>query len=162
MQRLKLVALVAAALGVQCASSHAVMIFQENFESTLSQWTGKSGGAHAGTIVADPFNTGNNVLSFTGLNYSGDIFTQSLIPVSGYSQVFIEFDYLGLAKGGSVADNYGGFFGITLNQNPVGGDASWIAGTDTSAANGLGFQGIHLVDDGAWHTYQIDITHAHR
>ena len=146
-----------AVLTVCASSSHATVLFQDDFEASLSQWTGKNNGAHSGVIVADPLAPANNVLKFTNRTTSGDIFTQSIIPFAGYSQVFVEFRYLGLAQAQSVSDNFGGFFGVTLNLNPSG-NASWIAGTDSSAANGLGFQGVHLIDDGSWHSYQIDIT----
>lgn len=130
-------------------------IFTENFSNGLGSWTGKNGGGHHAVIVEDPLNPGNDVLSFTGLNISGDVFTSTLLPVGGYSKVLIEFDYLGLAKSGSVADNFGGFLGISIDLNP--GVGAWLAGTEQSAANGLGFNGIHLVDDGQWHRYSVNI-----
>ena len=151
------VTLQTAALTLCASLSSATVLFQDDFEASLSQWTGKSGGAHSGVIVSDPLAPANKVLTFTGLNFSGDIFTQSIIPFTDYSQVFVEFRYLGLAQAQSVPDNFGGFFGVALNQNPSG-NASWIAGTDTSAANGLGFQGDHLLDDSNWHSYHIEIT----
>jgi hypothetical protein len=145
-------------VGANASAIANTVIFNEAFSGDLSAWTGKSGGLSQGFITADPLNAANNVLSFSGLNVSGDIFTASSLAVGNYEQVLISFDYLGLAKNGSVPGNLGGFLGLSLNLNPQGGDGAWLAGTDQSAANGLGFTGIKLIDDGAWHQYQIDIT----
>lgn len=140
-----------------CSSVAAIgtPIFVEDFSSGLGDWVGKNSGGHHGIVVTDPLDPANEVLSFSRLNVSGDIFTSALLPVGGYSELLIEFDYLGLAKPASVPDNFGGFLGISVDLNP--GVGAWLAGTDQSAANGLGFNGIHLVDDGQWHRYTIDI-----
>jgi hypothetical protein len=132
------------------------ILFQDSFSGGLSQWTGRNGGSHQGQIIADPLNAQSSVLNFNGLNYSGDIFTASAIPVAGISQVLLSFDYLGLAQLGSVPGNLGGFLGIGFDLVPNGG--AWLAGTEPSAVNGLGFTGIEIIDDGSWHHYQIDLT----
>jgi hypothetical protein len=134
------------------------ILLEENFSVGLGAWTGKDDGPHQGQIVADPLNAGNKVLSFTGLNVSGDIFTRDLIPVGNASQILLSFDYLGLAVSGSVPGNIGGFIGISDTLNPQPNGAAWVGGTELSAVNGLGHTGIELIDDGRWHNYTIDLT----
>jgi hypothetical protein len=134
------------------------ILFNENFSSGLGAWTGKNDGPHQGQILTDPLNAANSVLSFTGLNVSGDIFTRDLIPVGNASQILLSFDYLGLAISGSVPGNIGGFIGISDTLNPQPNGAAWVGGTELSAVNGLGFTGIELIDDAVWHHYEIDLT----
>jgi len=55
-------------------ASYGANIFEDHFESDLSQWTGQGGGTHHGLIVQDPLRSGNNVLTFTALNAGGDIY----------------------------------------------------------------------------------------
>ena len=151
--------LAAAGLILQERTARAVsVLFEENFSAGLGAWTGKNDGPHQGQIVADPFNAANSVLSFTGLNVSGDIFTRDFFPVGAASQILLSFDYLGLAKSGSVPGNIGGFIGISDSFNPQPNGAAWVGGTELSAVNGLGFTGIELIDDGVWHHYKIDLT----
>lgn len=135
------------------------IVFQEDFSSDLSAWTGKGGGAHAGQIVDDPLRPGNRVLSFTGTDYSGNIFNTTAIPAGGGGgRVILTFDYLGLAQPASVPGNLGGFLGVSQELNPVANSAAWIAGTQLDAVNGLGRTGIEIADDGLWHSYSIDLT----
>jgi len=128
-----------------------VVLFEDNFESGLGKWTGSSGGPTSGLIVQDPLATSRgNVLTFTSFSYTGDIFTASEISSVGYVAIHVSFDYLGM-YGGS-----GGFVGVATGNPFVAG--GWIAGVDQSAANGAGFTGIGISNDGYWHNYDIDIT----
>jgi hypothetical protein len=121
---------------------HSVLFF-ENFEAGLDRWTGKNGGAHSGIIAQDPVSSGRGrVLTFTNLSQSGDVFTREVI--SNADSVEISFDYLGLAKPGSVPGDLGGFLGIAKDWTDTG---SFFAGTQA------GYPGVtlRLIDDGAWH-----------
>src|SRR6476469_2240940 len=84
-----------------------VPLFHDRFEGeNLDQWTGVLGGPHQGALVADPLTSGNHVLTFTGLNAGGDVFTVASLPVDDTNkQYVVKFDYLGLAQSGSVAGN---------------------------------------------------------
>jgi hypothetical protein len=147
------------------STSHAQsqIVFKDDFESgNLDQWVGKRGGDHHGQIVPDPLDASNNVLNFTRLNATGDIFTVSGLDISGVSGPFVlSFDYLGLANGDPNPNDLGGFIGICLSLSPAtqGIDHFWLAGTQPSQAfNGDGFSAVQLIDDGTWHHYDIDIT----
>lgn len=143
--------------GIPTKSAATQILFSENFSGNLNAWSGKAGEAQHGEIVNDPLIPANQVLNFTALNYSGDIFSP-LIQVPQGSRILLSFDYLGLAQPGSVAGNLGGFVGISDSLTPQSGGAAWVAGTDLSAVNGLGQTGIQIVDDGQWHHYTIDLT----
>ena len=131
--------------------SAEVVLFQDNFENGLGKWTGSSGGSTSGVIVQDPLGTSRgNALTFTSFSYTGDIFTASKISTAGYGAIHVSFDYLGM-YGGS-----GGFVGVATGNPFIAG--GWIAGVDQSAANGSGFTGIGISNDGSWHNYDIDIT----
>jgi hypothetical protein len=126
----------------------------EDFESGLSQWTGKSGGTHHGIIVADPLASGRgSVLSFSDFNSGGDIFSLSKISLVG--PIELSFDYLGLPAPGSVSGDLGGFLGIAYSLHPVaeGSDIIWKAGTIDSYPS----LALALVDDGAWHHYSLTL-----
>jgi hypothetical protein len=140
------------------SNTHAqnAVLFTDGFETGLSQWTGFNGGATSGFIVSDPLGSGSQVLSFNGISYLGDIFTLSPISVSGTTSVKVRFDYLGKAVAGSIPDNFGGFVGLATTLTE--GSGAWIAGTLPSAVNGAGFVGIHILDDGNWHSYEVDVT----
>jgi len=133
-----------------------VIIFTEDFESGLGRWTGLQGVPTTGFTIVDPLGTRGNVLAFSGLSYQGDIFTAEKLALSNFGFVKVKFDYLGKAVSNSPSDNFGGFLGIatTLATN----SGAWLAGTNQSVANGMGFTGIHLIDDGNWHSYEVDIT----
>ncbi len=133
-------------------------LFEDDFEGSLSQWTGSDDGSTSATLLTDPLDSSNKAMSFNGTSHTGDAFTRLPISIAGYEQVLVEFRYLGLPVLGSAQDNYGGFLGISVGPSISSGPAAWIAGTDVSAANGLGFQGVHLVDDGTWRSYVVDIT----
>lgn len=134
----------------------AAVSFTEDFESGLAAWTGPNFGPSNGIVVADPFNAANSVLSFSGLASGGDLFSLQTFSASRYR---IQFDYLGLEKPGSVADDFGGFFGIRTgslaNTTIVVGDSFpyWAAGTPIEYPGLI----IHLIDDGQWRTYSFDV-----
>jgi hypothetical protein len=147
----KLLILSLLALGYQSASMADVVLFEDNFESGLGKWTGSSGGPTSGLLVQDPLATSRvNVLTFTSFSYTGDIFAASKISTVGYDVIHVSFDYLGMYEGS------GGFVGVATGNPFVAG--GWIAGVDQSAANGAGFIGIGISNDGSWHNYNIDIT----
>jgi hypothetical protein len=135
-------------VGMSCSGALADLWFSEDFESDLSAWTGKSGAAHNGVIVADPLNSDNRVLTFTAVNSHGDIFTLdsfSLIPGQKYT---VSFDFLGLvtqASGGS-----GGFAGLSEG---LPGSHMWYYGTNTTSG-----AAPVLVDDRQWHHYEYEFT----
>src|SRR5690242_14121908 len=82
------------------SSSPSVVLFSEKFESGLEKWTGKTGEAHHGITLPDPLGSGRGqVLTFTDLNTSGDIFSTELFKST--FQITISFDYLGLTRQGS-------------------------------------------------------------
>lgn len=147
----KLLILSLLALGYQSASMAEIVLFEDNFENGLGKWTGSSGGSTSGVIVQDPLGTSRGkALTFTSFSYTGDIFTASKISTAGYGAIHVSFDYLGM-YGGS-----GGFVGVATGNPFIAG--GWIAGIDQSAANGAGFTGIGISNDGSWHNYDIDIT----
>lgn len=125
-------------------------IFNEDFEGSLSAWVGKSGGGHYGSIVPDPLDATNNVLTFTALNSSGDIFATAtgfdLVAGQTYT---ISFKYLGI-PGQGTPGNLGGFAGLSAG---LPGDHMWYYGTSTTS----GAADV-LVDDGSWHSYSYDFT----
>ena len=139
------------------AHAQDMVVFSDGFETGLSQWTGFNGSSSSGFVVPDPLGSGSQVLSFNGTSYVGDIFTLSPIGVLGATSVKVRFDYLGKAVVGSIPDNFGGFVGLATTLTE--GSGAWIAGTLLSAVGGGGFLGgIHILDDGNWHSYEVDIT----
>jgi hypothetical protein len=133
-----------------------VTLFQESFESgNLSQWTGKFGPQHQGKIVNDPLNPANHVLTFTGVNAAGDIFSAARIPVLGTQRFVLSFDFLALSTNGVQPSEYGGFAGITLD--PLGVHY-WLAGTYLPAVNTPASVATLLATDGQWHHYEVDFT----
>jgi hypothetical protein len=103
--------------------------------------------------VADPLQGANHVLTFTGLNAAGDIFTAAALPVGESNRHYVvKFDYLGVFVPGS-GENLGGFLGIFISASDP---HYWIAGTADIGLNTP--LGIHLTDDNTWHHYEIDIT----
>lgn len=123
------------------------LLFSDDFEGNLSQWTGKGGSSHQGVIVEDPLDSGNQVLTFTGLNDAGDMFGSG-INVTAAQTVILSFDYLGLAEGGSIPDDLGGFIGYSEGLY----DPIWVAGT-----RGAPYPVLDLIDDGNWHRYVITL-----
>lgn len=133
--------------GSQLASAATVTAFSENFEGTLAAWTGIGGGAITqAAIVIDPLNSSNHVLGFPILGSGGSLYSSDFITAVGAFTV--SFDYLGLARPGSVPNNLGGFFGIS---QATPGNHSWVAGTDNASYP----TPIQLDDDGTWHHYSL-------
>jgi hypothetical protein len=148
----------AALLGTMASVVQAdVVLFQDNFESgNLDQWVGKSGTPHHGQIVVDPLNSSNHVLTFTGVNSAGDIFSAARLGFSGPRRYLLSFDFLGLAPTGTTPSEYGGFIGISDSAaaDPL---QFWIAGTYLPALSAPSVA-TQLTADGQWHHYEIDIT----
>lgn len=125
-------------------------LFFENFESNLSQWTGKDNGSHSGVIVNDPLGSGK-ALSFTSLKNGGDIF--SLQSFSSPFQTYrLSFDYLGLANRWSRPNDLGGFVGYRTTLS-VNADV-WLAGTSRNSIN-LVQNFLELPDTGKWEPISI-------
>lgn len=101
--------MIVAVLGCFFATIVHAALFTENFESDLSQWTGKGGGSHHGAIVEDPLNSNNHVLHFTEKVSGGDIFTADSFN-SPNGNFILSFDYLGLS-----GQDTGGFIGYSYN-----------------------------------------------
>jgi len=151
MKKIALVALICAFIAMPARAD----IFSEDFESGLGAWTGAGGGVHHGQIVDDPLDPSatnkNQVLNFSELDSSGDIFTSAdafaLTPGQSYS---ISFDYLGLARQGSVAGDFGGYAGLSEG---LPGSHMWYYATGSAS----GAQDV-LLDDGQWHRYTYTFT----
>ena len=129
--------------------SRAQESFFDDFETGLSQWTGKWGGPHTGTIVDDPIRPGNKVLSFTATNSGGDIFGTDVTVLPGDTHI-LSFEYLGLPGMGGVPDNLGGTIGIAEDTPER---HRWLAGTSTLPGSCI--EDDPLVDDGQWRSYSI-------
>ncbi len=142
----------ALALASVACASHADIVYSEDFESGLSLWTGKQGGAHSGLIVSDPLNDFNNVLSFSGLVGGGDMFSQDLIELGADQSYRISFDYLGLPTRLTRDNDSGGYVGFS-GSNTSSHSWLWATGSASGASD-------VLVDDGQWHSYQFDFTTA--
>ena len=146
------IALIAACFwgtGIEHSQAAVLTLFFEDFESDLSEWTGKGGGSSSGVILDDPKES-DKALSFTAVTGAGDIF--SLDRFTSESQKLrLSFDYLGLAQPGSRSDDFGGFVGYSYG---LPGRHSWLMGTKAS------YSGIvdHLLDTGSWNNYSVDFT----
>ena len=131
-----------------------VILFQDNFESgNLDKWIGKPGAPHQGQIVADPLNPANHVLTFSGVTFSGDMFTAAPLNVSRPRQYVLSFDFLGIPSG---VEN-GGFIGIA-SAPASDSQQFWLGGTDPSELNVPPSVATPLVADGQWRHYEIDFT----
>lgn len=138
----------AAIMGVPQSTVSQVVLFSEDFQGTLAQWTGKSNGAHSGVIVADPLDPSNRVVTFSEATAFGDIFSVEF-PVSNGELLTLSFDYLGLPVAGTIPGSHGGFVGYA-DETAVPIVGRWLVGTDPiSGADPI------LVDDGVWHTYTV-------
>ncbi len=131
--------------------------FSDDFEGTLSQWTGLYGGPYEAAIVPDPLNSGHgNVVTFTALhNARGLIATANELSFTG--PFVISFDYLGLPGLGGTAGDLGGFVGVTRSLLDPGNEGTghiWLAGTQDDYPGPPGLV-TTLIDDGAWHHYTI-------
>lgn len=135
------------------------VLFNDSFESgNLNLWTGKSGGAHQGQLVTDPLNPINHVLTFTGVDFGGNMFSASPIALVGPRRFVLSFDFLGLPIGGVPPQEYGGFTGITAPPPTPTNFIYWVAGTFPPEVNVPPPVGTVLVADGTWHHYKIDFT----
>ena len=140
-----------AAVLVLAAAAQADL-FNEDFEGgDLSAWVGQGGGAHHGTIVTDPLDPGNKVLTFTETNWGGDIFaTAAGFDLTPGQQYTVSFRYLGDPAKGGTSDNLGGYAGLAAG---LPGAHKWYYGTGTvSGAADV------LVDNGSWGSYRYDFT----
>ncbi len=134
------------------ATANADIIFSDDFESGLGQWTGKNGGAHQGILVNDPLDNSNTALSFSGLASAGDLFTADPILLDPNQSYRISFDYLGLAQAKSRLDDTGGYVGFSVDM-PGLHKWKWATGNVSGASD-------VLIDDGQWNSYQYDFTAA--
>ena len=134
------------------------VLFEDTFENgNLDQWTGNLHGSHSGVIVSDPLRPLNNVLTFAALAANGDIFsTVAVSDLKANHGYIVSFDYLGSRQEGSPTNNFGGFLGVAHSIDDWREGRSWIAGTDPSGLTPI--VGIKLIDDGAWHHYDVDIS----
>lgn len=117
--------------------ANAGLLFEDNFESGLGQWTGKSG-----VIVADPTDAGNHVLAFTEITWGGDMF--SVEAFNPETNLFnLSFRYLGKCE----SRDCGGYVGYS---NAFPGSHSWhyATGTASGAAD-------VLVDNYNWASYSF-------
>jgi hypothetical protein len=137
--------------------AHDVVLFEENFEGgNLDAWVGDVHGPHAGSIVSDPLRPRNHVLTFTALGANGNLFSAAPILVTNNFRYAVTFEYLGAAHEGSITGNLGGFLGLAASIDDWQTGRFWIAGTDSSGLSTS--NGVKLIDDGAWHSYEIDVT----
>lgn len=143
---LSLGAIALAAGAFSSATVHAMPVsaFAEDFEGDLSNWIDRNPSNPESIIVADPLNSGNNVLSFARLGSGGSIFTADFMTTTG--DFTVSFDYLGLPGQGGNTGDLGGYFGIS---QALPGSHYWVAGTGS-----FPFE-INLIDDGSWHTYNL-------
>jgi hypothetical protein len=136
-----------------------ITLFQENFEGTnLVQWIGKDGAPHQGQLVTDPLNPDNRVLSFTGVNASGDMFTAAPLNFARPRPYILSFDFLGTPDPGGREN--GGFIGISVAPTGIDDLQSWLGGTFPGALTSPPGVATTLVADGQWHHYEIDFTAA--
>ena len=134
------------------------IVFQDNFESgTLDQWIGKSGDPPHGLIVTDPLNPSNQVLTFTQVNFSGDMFSASPINLSLPRHYVLKFDFLGVPDPANPFRGNGGFIGLAAAPTSDS-QQFWIGGTYEFALNTPPSVATVLTVDGAWHHYEIDFT----
>jgi hypothetical protein len=135
-----------------------VILFQDNFEGTnLDKWIGKDGAPPQGQIVGDPLNPANHVLTFTGVNSYGDMFSATPLNVSRSRQYVLSFDFMGIPDSSNPSRGNGGFLGIA-NMPTSDSQQFWIAGTYGPALTVPPPVATTLTVDGAWHHYNIDFT----
>jgi hypothetical protein len=128
--------------------------FRERFEGDLSNWIGKHGGEHHAIIVDDPIRPQNHVVTFTQIDYAGDIFSPEITLEPG-DVCELSFEYLGILGPGCVPDNLGGAIGFSdqfVEINSFSG--RFLAATDLGTPNS-GIDDDPLIDDGKWHKYKI-------
>ena len=130
------------------------LLFFEDFESDLNQWTGKNDGPTSGVIVDDPLQE-DRALSFAGLDSGGDLFTKESFAQTDRTYR-LSFEYLGLPIEGSIESDMGGFAGYSPNDlRGVG--TQWLMGTSRNSS-GLRpeFQEIDTV--GRWDSVVVEFS----
>jgi len=137
---------------IAACSANADVIFQDNFESGLGQWTGKNNRAHHGKLVIDPFNNENTVLTFSKKISAGDMFANQILTLDPDETYNISFDYLGLAKNHTRPGDTGGYVGFSVGT-PSRHSWQWATGSVSGAKD-------VLIDDGQWHSYNFEFTAA--
>jgi hypothetical protein len=145
LRRLFIALILGSSLGASVAAGQT--LFSEDFESDLSQWVGKSEGAHSGLIVLDPLRPGNAVLTFSAITIAGDAFGTAETVTPGQTYI-LEFEYLGL-PGMGTPGNLGGFIGFA-EDTPS--SHRWLTATVVSG----GSEDDSLIDDGQWRAYSIE------
>ena len=125
-------------------SAYGTTLFFEDFETDLSNWTGKLGGSHHGIIVSDPLES-DNALTFTALNEFGDIFTQNVFT-SPTGEYILSFDYLGTCGGSDCGGLIGYSYELIATSYTM-----WLGGT------GGGYPEL-LPDTGQWEHVTIPFT----
>lgn len=150
-------ALGVALLLVMCVSRNAVattvVSIGDDFGGTLAMnWIDRNGaGSYPNaSIVVDPLNPSNRVLSFPTVLAAGALFSKNFFTTTSGSYT-VSFDYLGIPNGDSSS---GGFFGISLDVPAQPYRHDWMAGTALGSYPGR----IQLIDDGNWHSYSITFT----
>ena len=139
-KRIVLLIMIIISLLLMAAPVGATVLYYEDFESGLGDWTGKNGNSHHGVTVSDPVNGSSNyALSFTALNSAGDIFTTNTFS-SSTGNYILSFDYLGLNT------NSAGFIGFSQG---LPGSHVWLAGAATYPGTLL------LPDTGDWEHIEI-------
>jgi hypothetical protein len=129
-------------LAAQSTQAAPVSIFSDSFEGSLSQWSVHNTDAF---IAVDPLHANNHVLDFARL--SGSSSATSLATIHSNGNFTLSFDYLGLARPGSIVGDLGGSIGIIGAGEGAG--ASWLGST------GTGNRLVDLIDDDLWHTYAV-------
>lgn len=136
----------AIAMTIAASGASAATVFNDDFESgSLANWTGKSFGAHDAVIVDDPLDNTNSAITFNTLESAGEIFSTQFFDFASADTYEVSFDYLGFAKNGSVAGDFGGFTGYSQGTP---GTHSWTFGTSTTSG-----ASDALIDDGAWRSF---------
>jgi len=112
-------------LFLSTATSHAALLFQDDFESGLLKWNT----IHGQIQTKEAFNPLNKALTFTDINSGGDTYTISaFIDGLGPGTYTLEFDYLSPDSPYPAGYNGGGFVGIDPD-GIKGGDHTWLLGT---------------------------------
>jgi hypothetical protein len=132
------------AAGYAQAATVPVKVFSTGFESGLSTWTDRKPSSPDAAVFDDPLRPGNHVLGFNRTMGAGSVFSKTQVSSTG--SFTLSFDYLGLPDRGGVADDLGGFIGISVGGN--GSNQYWVGSTNDDSGTPLS-----LIDDGLWHSY---------
>lgn len=128
-----------------------MILFQENFQTTLSQWTGKGGITHHGLVVLDPLGSNDKVLVFTDTSNCTDLISPVIQnPRTNY---LLSFDYLGKPLDNTITENLGCSIGIGDLNCTTKIYAAAISRSLEFGANNPGY--VVLADDSSWHHYTI-------